>query len=156
MKPVMYLMAFAALILVSCNSDVVYKEKYKFPEEEFTKGNPIDYTFEIQDTSLRYDIMLDLHHSDEYAYQNLYVKITTVFPDGKKIDDVVSLELSKSGTAWQGECGGGECKVPIVLIEKTKFKLPGKYKISLEQYGRTTTVSGLKCCTMIVRKEMLE
>lgn len=140
------------LFFTACNGGIVYEENKEIPNASFNKGTELNYEFNITDTLSGYDVLLKVEHGQEYGYQNLYVKIKTVFPDAKSIEDIVSLELSKSGTEWQGKCSGDDCTVPIVLVENTKFKTPGKYQISISQYGRTETVEGLNAFTLVVKK----
>lgn len=144
---ILFVVTFSA-----CNDGIIYEENKEIPNSSFNKGTELLYEFDISDTVSRYDVLLNVNHSQEYSYQNLYVKIKTVFPDAKSIEDIVSLELSKSGTEWQGKCSGDDCTVPIVLVENTKFKTPGKYKISISQYGRTETVEGLNAFTLVVKR----
>lgn len=147
----LFLMA-SMFFLISCNSNVVYKKEIDLEKSVFSKNDELQFDFEITDTTARYNVELNVNHSEEYSFQNLYVKIKTVFPDSKSTEDIVSLELSKSGTEWQGKCSGGDCTAPIMLVENTKFQTPGKYQLNISQYGRTDDVEGLNSFKLVVKK----
>ena len=157
MKSSAILLFFMTTIMISsCNNAIIYEEKIDLKNSLFSKNVEINYSFEISDTLSKYDVILEVNHSEEYSYQNLYVKIKTIFPGSKSIEDILSLELSKSGTEWQGKCSGDNCTAPIVLVENTKFQSPGKYQISISQYGRTEEVEGLNSFKLMVKKVVAE
>ena len=145
-----------ALALTACNSDTVFEQKLNVSEAGWTAKDSLVYPFEIQDTTLFYEMMLDVDFKEGYRYQNLYVNIHTRFPDGKLEKDVVSLELGTPGGKWHGQCSGGECSVPVQLQQKFSFPQPGKYVISLHQFTRVDTIKELNTLTLSIQKSATE
>jgi gliding motility-associated lipoprotein GldH len=145
------MMAFLVGIC-ACNSDTLYKSEIVLPEEGWVRTSPVSYDIEIQDTSVFYEMMLDVKAKESYRYQNLYVNIETLFPDGKTEKDIVSLELGTPGGKWHGKCSSGACNVPVQLQQLFKFPQKGQYKISLHQFTRIDTIKDLSSLTLSINK----
>ncbi len=130
--------------MVSCGPKIIYKEYKEINNNTWSKGNPIVFNLDIQDTSKKYDIILTVKSLDAYRFANVYVQVKTTFPDNKKVEDVVSLELTKSNGEANGTCSGEECSTPILFQENINFAQLGKYKIAIDQYSREQTINGIE------------
>ena len=114
----------------------------------------MSFDFTVEDTLRKYDLMLDVAHSGDYGFQNLYVQFHTTYPSGEKKSQTVSLELANKSGIWNGECGGNECTVEIPLQVNASFKELGIHNISIEQYMRKNPLTGIKKMTLkIAEKE---
>ncbi len=139
-------------LVAGCQSDTLYQKEVTLPESGWTRNEPVSYEFEIQDTSIFYELMLDVEAKDVYRYQNLYINIHTQFPDGKLEKDIVSLEMGTPGGKWHGKCSAGTCKVPIQLQQKFRFPIKGDYKINLHQFTRMDTIKDLSSLRLSINK----
>lgn len=141
-------------LLVGCEPTPFYKLGLQM-DDPWSYGESLDFSFEVgkEDMANAYDMMLILNHDKDYAFQNLYVKITTSFPDGREIKDVVSLDIGDDKGRFLGNCGGSTCDVEIFLKEHFKFEKEGKYQLSIEQNGRDEHLSGLNHAELIIKKK---
>lgn len=139
-------------VVTGCHSDTLYQKEVTLPESGWARNEAISYEFEIKDTTVFYELMLDVEAKDVYRYQNLYININTQFPDGKLEKDIVSLELGTPGGKWHGKCSGGTCRVPIQLQQKFRFPVKGDYKINLEQFTRIDTIKDLSSLRLSINK----
>lgn len=140
------------VLLLGCSKNVVYKQQVTFPQGVWTYDSLVEYEFSIEDTVSIYNISLNVEHTIDYAYQNLYVKIYTQFPNQQNKEDVLSLELANKNGLWNGSCGNSKCALSIPLQEKTYFQEPGVYAISLEQYMREESIEGIQSMELIISK----
>jgi len=53
------------------------------------------------------------------------------------------LELAAKSGFWFGRCNSKRCKLSLPLQEQVHFKQTGTYRITLEQYSRKDTLSGI-------------
>lgn len=136
--------------LAGCDRDRVYSESHRLPEQGWCYGDTIAFGFSITDTSARYNMYLDLDHTTAYPFQNLYVRIHSVFPDGKVLTEQHSLELQEKTGEWLGGCTGTECAARIVLREQMYFDRPGEYRLSFEQYTRTDCLAGIEKLSLVL------
>jgi len=138
-----YLLFVSILILlVGCGPEILYEQSHEVGEE-WTYDETMDFDVDIKDTAQLYNLEFILDHKVGFAYQNIYVNITTTYPGGKKIADEVSLQLANKRGEFVGKCGGEECSITIVLQEKFKFQKLGKHTISIAQHSRKSVLDGI-------------
>jgi len=139
-------------MLSACGGpDYVLNETHELPDNHWSYEDSIRFDFTIADTLQLYDLVLELKHSTDYAYQNLYTKIHTHFPDGQRLSKPVSLELANAAGQWQGNCNDEICTTPIPIQTGAYFNQSGDYTIVVEQFMRENPVNGVQSLTLKVR-----
>jgi len=145
-RPVFFLMA---VFVFSCSKERIILEKEALIKENtgwiFSDSLAVD--FSISDTSRFYAMRFQLNFDPQFNYENVYTRIHTQFPDGKRISQILSLQLTNETGAWAGKCNKNVCHVEIPLQERIIFPSTGYYKISIAQYTRTDTLEGIKKAT---------
>ena len=96
----------------------------------------LEMNFSISDTTEIYDLSVTIDHSTDYAWENLYIKLHNLFPNGDTLSREVSLDLANKKGQWQGECSGSTCRATVDLQTSFFFPQKGNYRIWLEQYMR--------------------
>lgn len=96
------------------------------------------------DTTTIHQLQIVVDHTLEYPYQNLYVKMDTEFPSGRKDSRLVNVDLADKAGNWFGSCGGSGCRYEGALRTPFSFSETGKYKISLAQHTRSRDLPGIK------------
>jgi gliding motility-associated lipoprotein GldH len=129
------LFAFIIVFLTGCRDDLVYSKKIDI-DGIWNYNDTLSFPIEIDQIDISYDLILSLTYGQDFGYQNIYVKINTQYPDGKKIEDVLSLNLTDGAGIFLGDCNSSICEIDILLQEKFKFKVQGDYEISIMQNGR--------------------
>jgi gliding motility-associated lipoprotein GldH len=140
-----------ALLLAGCRPGPVLKEKKTFADQGWSHADTLDFKATIADTSLQYDLFIDVAHSPEFPNQNFYLRILTQFPDGIRQEKLVSLELADNSGFWFGRCNKKNCRLRIPIQEKAFFNQPGAYLFTLEQYSRLDPLPGIKQMGMLIR-----
>lgn len=137
--------ALALLLLsASCGKPVLIDRETTIPAHGWAVADSLEWRFEVADTLAVYDLLLDVRHSPSYAFQNCYVRFHTVFPNGQRLDQVVSLELQAPGGQWLGERSGEHCTLRIPIQQGAYFNRPGEHILRLEQYMRQDTLPGIE------------
>lgn len=136
-------LAFLSILASACGPDYLYEKSFPVSEEGWAYADTVDFSFAIDDTSAVYNLYLEIDHSPDYAYQNLYARIHTRFPSGERKSQVISLELADKTGAWQGDCGKNTCAFLAPIQRNAFFKEAGAYVITLEQYMRETPIAGI-------------
>lgn len=137
---------FLSLILLSlssCSPDYVLEKELEVNRDAWLYRDSLSFPFEIKDTVQRYKILMEMDHSPDFQWQNLYVNIGTRFPSGKYIQQAVSLEMADPSGIWNGDCSNQNCKLLIDLQEKVRFDEKGDYIITLAQFSRTDSLKGI-------------
>ena len=132
-------------ISLSCSNEKVILEKEVDVEESigWIFKDSLSVNFSISDTNRLYAMRLQLNHTPDFNFENVYTRIHTLFPDGKLSAQLLSLSLTKETGAWAGQCNKTNCKVEIALQEQIIFPAQGNYKITIAQFMRTDTLSGI-------------
>ena len=135
-----------AIFIFSGNKEIVIIEKEVLIKENtgwiFSDSLAVD--FSVTDTSRFYAMRFQLDFDPQFNYENVYTRILTQFPDGKRYPQILSLQLTDERGAWAGKCNKNICKVEIPLQERIIFPSIGNYKITIAQYMRTDTLVGIK------------
>jgi gliding motility-associated lipoprotein GldH len=143
MRLLIFIALGALLTLQSCQSDCTSLRKQKIDEAGWNYSDTISFMIDAQDTTKYYDLVLKVKHTEEFSFQNLYVRSTTEFPSGERIQDPISLNLGNLAGQWNGKCSGKTCTAPILLQSKFRFLELGEHTITFEQFSRKERIKGV-------------
>lgn len=128
---------FSVLLLASCSNNVVFSKYEKFENNEWYAKNKVSFDVEMEDINSFHDISVMVRHADAYPYSNLYLFLTTTYPDGKVTLDTLECILANPKGEWMGNGAGDIFDITIPLKQSTRFPLAGKYNFKFEQAMRT-------------------
>jgi gliding motility-associated lipoprotein GldH len=138
-----YCVWFPLLLLIinvffsSCSNNVVYSKYQSFENNEWYAKNKAVFDVEMTDPNSFHDISVMVRHADAYPYSNLYLFLTTTYPDGKVTLDTLECILANQKGEWMGNGAGDIFDITIPLKQSTRFPLAGKYNFAFEQAMRT-------------------
>lgn len=139
-----YLLIISTIIgLISCGPKVVFEEEQAM-NQGWRYDQIVSFDFEISDTIAPYDMKFHVKHDPEFAWQNFYTQVSTVFPDGKEIKTPLSIELANKSGMWLSDCGNNACKLDLLLRKEVKFPQTGKYKLIFQQDSRENPLKGIQ------------
>ena len=130
--------------VTGCGPNYIFQKEYKINEGAWTYSDTIDFRVSISDTLAIYNLYLEIEHSTEYSFQNLYTNIYTKFPNGQRLQKLVSLELANRGGIWEGDCSSQFCTLNIPIQQGAFFNEIGEYVITLEQQMRVDPIPGVR------------
>ncbi len=136
--------AFCVALLIGCKERPYYSNKILVDKRGWEYDNEISFSVDVKNINEMYDIFLNLGHIRDFDYQNLYLDISTTYPDVNKSKDRLSLQLMNKMGKWNGDCGGQICSSEFVLKENFKFKESGAYIIGFSQGSRTPILQGIQ------------
>lgn len=141
-----------ANLFVSCNKNVVYSEYQKIPEEGWKTENKLTYTVDIKDNKPFHNVYLTVRHADFYPFSNLFVFLTTTYPDGKISVDTLECILANKKGEWQGDGAGDLWDNKIPLKQNLIFPQTGKYTFTFEQGMRQNPLPLILDFGMVIEK----
>ena len=133
-----------ATVISACGPKYHVDETAEIPNGLWAYSDTIRFEADIPDTTMVYNLWLTLDHSPDFAWQNLYIRIHTLFPDGRRLSAPLSLELANLGGVWQGECNKKRCRIRIPIQEGAWFQQTGRYAFTFEQYMRQSPQEGIR------------
>lgn len=125
------------IVFTSCNKNVLYSEYTKLPEEGWKTENKLKFEVDIKDNAPYHNVFLNVRHADSYPYSNLFVFLTTTYPDGKISIDTLECILANKKGEWQGDGAGDIWDNKIPLKQNLVFPQKGKYTFTFEQGMRS-------------------
>ncbi len=128
---------FSAILLSSCGNNVVFSKYQNFENNEWFAKNKVSFDLEMTDANSFHDISVMVRHADAYPYSNLYLFLTTTYPDGKITLDTLECILANPKGEWMGNGAGDIFDITIPLKQSARFPLVGKYNFTFEQAMRT-------------------
>ena len=140
----LYVVLFLSFVFFSCNPSYEYEKHYEIDKGDWAYADTLDFAFNIADSLKIYNLYLEVVHSPDFASQNLYTRVKTKFPQGEKLEELLSLELSDTETGnWLGNCNKEKCTLQIPIQQGAHFNQIGDYVITLEQYMRKDPTTGV-------------
>lgn len=136
-KSILFIVLLSFLFCISCNKNVVYTEYKKFENNEWYAKDKAVFEVDITDNNALNNISLMVRHADSYPYSNVFLFVTTTYPDGKILKDTMEVVLANSKGEWQGSGAGDIFDFKVPIKKNTRFPLVGKYKFEFEQGMRT-------------------
>ena len=140
------------LFFTSCDKSLVMEENQQIQSYSWNYEDKKVFSAEINDTSQLYNIVVNLRHSFNFEWRNLWVNIETTFPDGRKFDKRINLVLSEPDGHWNGDCLGDNCDIQIPIQTKAFFPLTGKYTFKISQDMRVNPLGFVKSIGMRIEK----
>jgi gliding motility-associated lipoprotein GldH len=143
--------AFALILasaLVGCSEPPVFQADMPVPGEVWGRTFKPTFAFDIADTVSRHDLYIDVRHTGDYAYSDLFLFVDLEGPGGRSVRDTVECLLADPTGNWYGR-GTGFILARRTLDAKILYKLgnrfpaSGRYSITLEQAMRTEDLAGV-------------
>jgi gliding motility-associated lipoprotein GldH len=138
-------------LLIACNDGVHFSEETRWENGRWAYADSVRFEVEFADTSKAWDLTLLIDHAPDFAYQNLYARIRTTFPDETDTEQVLSLQLSDKTGLWLGKCSGQLCRARIPLNEGVRMPQPGHYSFEFVQHSREDSLQGIYAVGLDVR-----
>lgn len=127
----------------SCSNSVILDDNTEFENKVWNINETFETSFDISDTINNYNFFVTLRNTDEYPYQNVFVFLTTSFPNGKTKLDTINCPLANRQGKWLGKGFGGVYDNRILYMARKRFPLVGNYKISIQQAMRDEDLMGV-------------
>lgn len=133
--------ALLSCFLFSCGKGKVFSEYKSIDADKgWKKEDKITFEVNIEDVASFYNAYVNVRHADAYPFRNLYVFLTTEYPDGRMEKDTLECVLADEKNHWKGEGAGDLWDNSILLQSNMRFPAPGKYKFTYEHGMRIDPV----------------
>lgn len=147
MKHLTWILGCAGLLWAGCNSDVLFQADAQVPEGAWERSWKPQFAFDVADTTAPCDIYLDIRHTGDYPFSNIYLFTTLAGPEGRSFTDTVECTLADPTGRWYGKGTGfifsDRIQAHVLYRLGNKFPRSGRYVITLEQAMRTERLPGV-------------
>jgi len=136
---------FALLVIFSsCDPQRIYEKNIQVNPNGWPAGEEVLFEVPVNDSLMLHNFYVNLRHTENYKFSNLYLFIETHFPGGSHARDTIELILADNTGKWYGN-GFGKIKEYKVLIRQAvTFPVTGIYNISIVQGMRDENLQGIE------------
>ena len=129
---------WAVLLFTSCTDIDLFEKHVSIPKHEWKADFKPQFTFNIQDTTAVYDVMLILRHNEKYRYNNIWVKLSIQSPGDSAQTIRIEKTLATNKDGWlataMDDIYDHRISINNELAENNiSFKTPGEYTFTLQQ-----------------------
>lgn len=130
----------------ACNSPGVYHGKFDFEYELWPPDEEVIFDMEVPEAEVPYDLYYQVRHARDYAYQNLYVRITVQDSTGQVLKaELQNIPLFDAKTGKpMGSGYGSTLSREIRALRNLTFAEAGTYTVRLLQRNREGEAEGIR------------
>lgn len=119
--------------LSSCDPSGIYDRNIQVDPEGWAVADKKPFEVEATDTLALLNFYINLRHTTDYKYRNIFLFVDTFFPDNTQSKDTIEIILADQKGEWFGK-GIGDIRSNQVLLKRGfSFPMKGKYKFRIEQ-----------------------
>ena len=155
MKRILLIFCLGVLLLVAAcqNPNVLVDENQPINKARWTYVNPIKIKVPIVDTAAAYTLFINLRHTEEYAYSNIFIRIKQGNPNKTQTVWRKEYTLANLDGEWLGTGSGNLRSHQLVLFKNHHFLHPGTYVFELEQNMRDNPLKEVSDIGLRVEKQ---
>ena len=123
--------------IASCAKIDLFEKQHSLPAQEWFYNDVPGFTFNINDTTAAYAIYVVLRHSDQYQYNNLWIRLGSKAPGDSTRFQNINLKLATDAKGWEGSAMDDIYEVrKLISPGPVQFKMSGDYFFSIAQIMR--------------------
>ena len=125
-------------MLAACDTSRVFEKNEPVPVLGWGYDDSRSFSVKIDDTLQAYNLYINVRHTTDYSYNNLWVKLQTTLPDSSMLEDDIELTLSEPTGEWTGNCLDGTCLNSVLVRSNVHFPSAGMHTFTLTQDMRVS------------------
>ena len=131
-----FLLLLAALLIVSCNSKLIWSKYQSVNDGIWNKENSIKFEFSELDTIQPHHLFINIRNDENYPYSNLFLITELNTPEGETIKDTLEYEMAKPNGEWLGKGFSGVKENKLWYKENIVFNSNGVYTVEISHAMR--------------------
>jgi len=133
-----YCLLMISIIAVQACDDqrTLLDDNLVIPGRNWSYAEKVEIPVEIENADIPYNLYVNLRHTPEYKYSNIFLLIHVISPEGRKTTERREFKLALPDGEWLGSGSGNLYSYQIPFRRNFKFPGKGKYIIELEQNMR--------------------
>ncbi|ANQ51305.2 gliding motility lipoprotein GldH [Flammeovirga sp. MY04] len=146
-----------ALSFYSCDSKRVDEKYIDFTEGMWPVDSLASFDFDIENPNEDYNLITYIRNTNDYPYQNIYIKYSLIYNGEENNDTIINNTLSdfqlfevKSGkpfgemeTSLGNSSTGAIYNHPLLLKKDISFPKEGNYSLEIQHYMRQDSLEGI-------------
>ena len=138
-----YIVLSFCIMFFSCNKNH-YENYHSFNYGCWNADSIVNFKYTITDTINKYDLRLNIRHTVDYNFQNLFLFL------GEDTQDTVEIILANKSGKWRGSGISDIREIEYVFEKERAFTKRGEYVLSVEQAMRYGELNKIECLNHIL------
>ena len=138
--------------MISCREAALLDQNFPIDNRGWSYEVTPAFELEVQDTAAFYSLFLNLRHTGEYKYSNLFVLLTVTGPENDTLTNRFEFTLAAPDGRWLGDGVGNIYSYSIPFSDSTRFRRKGLYKFELEQNMRDPVLASIEDIGLRIEK----
>lgn len=146
---------FLTIMISGCGPHTqlnVYEKHVSIPGYSWDYNFHPSFSFQIEDTAATYSISVTIRNSNDYAFSNIWLRISSGRNGEKPKTQRVELPLANKEGRWLGTGMDGIYDHRIPIQQHARFDRPGTYDFSFEQNMRTNPLPHIMSVGLRIEK----
>ena len=127
---------FGALLLVSCDSGLIYDQFQSVESNQWASENNIEFIVTNTDTISAKNVFITIRNNKDYKYSSLFLITKIEFPRGLRVVDTLEYEMADNEGKWLGTGFTDVKESKLFYKEDVVFTEKGDYKFSIQHATR--------------------
>lgn len=125
-----------ALLVSSCIENVLVDTNTAVANRNWSYFNKVRVPVTVENAEAKYNIYINLRHTADYKYSNLFLLIHQTNPDGKTTTVRKEYQLAYADGEWLGSGSGNLFSYQLIFKKGYKFPAKGTYSFEIEENMR--------------------
>lgn len=130
------LLAVVPFFSACIDNDAIVDTNHAIIGSNWSYINKVKIPVQIADESAEYSLFINLRHTGDYKYSNIFLLIHQVGPEGKRITERKEFKLANPDGEWLGSGSGNLYSYQLPYKEALKFSKKGNHVFEIEQNMR--------------------
>ena len=128
---------FCCTGFISCkNNGTVADTNQAINARNWSYVNKVRVPVKIENEKLLYNVYINLRHTADYKYSNIFLLVHMKGPDGKVLTERKEFKLALPDGQWLGKGSGNLYSYQLPFKQRYKFPRKGNYLFEIEQNMR--------------------
>ena len=143
------------IFFISCqDTQSIVDSNTKITNRAWAYVNKIQVQASIPDQKIPYNIFINLRHSADYGYSNIFLLISIKGPDGKVIKERKEFKLALPDGEWLGKGSANLYSYQLPFKEQFFFSQKGIYIFQIEQNMRNNPLREITDAGLRIEKAL--
>lgn len=125
------------LLLVSCESSLIYDQYEPIKNHQWSSNNAIEFIVTNTDTISQKNVFINIRNNKDYEFSSLFLITKIEFPKGLRVVDTLEYEMTNANGEWLGAGFTDIKENKLFYKENVVFSEKGNYTFSIQQATRS-------------------
>lgn len=131
------------LLWGGCDRSMVFDQSVSVKGRSWHRAVQYPFLVTIEDTVSAYNLYINLRHTGDYPYANLFLFLHSSLPDGRTATDTLELVLADARGKWYGSGLGDLLCYRVPYKRGVQMSQSGVYQFSIEQAMRNQALPAI-------------